>query len=220
MPTDVEVPVTPEIEIEPPAPDETEVNAEEALIKAAESAPKPESVVPEKYDLKVKDGVTVDPAVLERTAAKARTLGLSQAAGQQLLDVELEEQAALETTRKSEYAAFVKSWEPGGAAYEKQKADWITQAMADPRVVGPKPTPEGFKVVAEKVQQVLAAHGTPKLTGLLEKEGFLYHPEVLGFLMNLSRRTSEGRLVLGNPNASVPKTAAEVLYPNDYKQPA
>ncbi len=217
MATDVEVPVVPEIEIEAPT---EEINVEAALTEAAEVvAPTP--VVPEKYDLKVKDGVTVDPALLERTAAKARTLGLSQEKGQQLLDVELEERAATEKTWKAEEAAFIKSWEPGGAAYEKQKSEWIAEAMKSKAVVGNNPTPDGFKVVADKVQQVLTAYATPKLTALLQKEGFLYHPEVLGFLMNLSRKTSEGRLVLGGtPNSGQPKTAAEILYPNDVKQSA
>ncbi len=204
------------------APTADDTTAADALAAAADAvAPPPVSVVPDSYDLKVKDGVTVDPAVLERTAAKARTLGLSQEKGQQLLDAELEERAATETAYKKDEAEFIKSWEPGGAAYEKQKAEWIAAAMKSPAVVGNTPSPEGFKVVAEKVQRVLTEHATPALTNLLVKEGFLYHPEVLGFLMNLSRKTSEGRLVLGgSPNSGQPKTQAEIMYPNDYKQTA
>lgn len=184
----------------------------EAVTPPAPEAPKA-PVVPEKYELKVPDGVTVDPAVVERTAAKARALGLSNEAGQQLLEADLAEHAAREAARKTEYDAFVKAWEPGGAEYERQKADWITQAMKDPAVVGPNPTPDGFKAIASEAQRVLAAYGSPDLTKLLEKEGFIYHPTVLGFLMNLARRTSEGRLVLGGtPAATEPRSAIDILY--------
>jgi hypothetical protein len=46
----------------------------------------PAPTVPDKYDLKLPDKSTVDKAVVERTAAKARELGLSQEHAQKTLD--------------------------------------------------------------------------------------------------------------------------------------
>lgn len=180
----------------------------DAAAKAVADAVKP--VVPEKYDLKGPDGVTLDAAFTDRTAAIARELGLSQEAAQRLHTERITEA----TNATKAHQALVDAWKPGGTEWVKRDAEWTTKAKADPDL---GTTPEAFAVSVEKGQQALAKFGTPELTQLLVDTGFGSHPAAVKFLANIGRAMSEPSMVLGgsggNSNA---KTNAQVLFPSMY----
>lgn len=178
---------------------------EQATADAAAAAAAP--VVPEKYDLKLPAETTLDPAIVERTAATARTLGLSNEAGQKLLDSVVAEFDAHQ-------AAIVSAWEPmKGKAWIDRDAAWRAQALADAEIGG---TPEKLEVSANLAQTVVAKFFGEKTTEFLRASGLGSHPEFVRGLARIGRGMSEGSLVLGHAGAAPkPKDAATVLYGED-----
>jgi len=212
----------PEAVIEAPAGTEAEAAA---LAAAASSAAEPKvetpvvPVVPEKYDLKLPEGSTLDPAIVQRTEAIARDLGLSNEAGQKLLEQRVKEISDLETSAKKaaedSQKALIDAWKPGGTEWVKRETQWATQAKADPELGA---TPEAFAVSVEKAQQALAKYG-PELKPLLDETGFGSHPAVIKMLARIGKASSEGSLVLGT-GGQIKRAAsdAQVLYPSNYDE--
>jgi hypothetical protein len=92
---------------------------------AAPAAP----VVPDKYDLKLPDQSTLDATVLERTAAIARELGLSDsAAAQKVLDLVHQEATARAEKVRGEVLA---DHQPGGTAWSTMLDGWKAETLAD-----------------------------------------------------------------------------------------
>lgn len=185
--------------------------AERIAAEAAAAAPVAPVVpaVPDKYEYKLPDGLTADAAIVERTTAIARELGLQNDAAQKLLDREVATLAEQETAR----AAAIEGWKPGGAEFVKRDEGWRTQAQADPEL---GKTPAEFATSMEKAQQGLAAID-PKgeLKALLESSGFGSHPAALKALARIGRMAGEPGLVVGAiGGAPKPKRDADVLYPN------
>ena len=188
-----------------PATPAADSSAVQAAALAAEKPDATASVVPEQYDLKLPKDAKADAAFVERTAAKARVLGLGNDAAQKLLESDL----ADHTGRLAERDALVESWKPGGAEFEKRNADWVKQAKADPEL---GVTPEAFASTIEKAQQALAKYG-PELKDVLEVSGFGSHPAAIKFFARVGAAMSEGGLVLGVSGKSpAPKSTADLLY--------
>lgn len=185
------------------------------------------TVVPEKYDLKLPEGSTLPATIVERTAAIARTLGLSNEAGQTLLEQAVQD----ETTRLEAFAtekataitdavtaattAMLDSWKPGGEAWKARIAEWETAAKADPTL---GKTPEEFATTVEKGQQALAKYG-PELKDYLTETGLGSNPLVIKFLGTIGRAMSESSFVPGSTGTTgKPKSDAQILYPNEYNE--
>lgn len=188
-----------------------------AQAEAEKGAPDPaiiagpvKPVVPEKYDLKAPDGVTLDAAFTDRTAAIARELGLDQDAAQRLHTERITEA----TNATKAHQALVDAWKPGGAEWTKRDAEWTTKAKSDPEL---GKTPEEFAATVEKGQQALAKFGSPELKQLLTETGFGSHPAAVKFLANIGRAMSEPSMVLGGLGGSKgAKTDAQVMFPSLY----
>lgn len=164
-------------------------------------------VVPDKYDIKLPDGVT-DAAIVERTAAIARELGLGNEAAQKLLDREV----ATLTEQQTAQTALVEAWKPGGAEFVKRDAQWTADAKADKEIGG-----ENFPAALEKAQLALTKYG-PELKTYLDQTGLGSHPAAIKFLANVGKAMSEGGLVLGKiGGAPKAKSDAETLYPQHYQ---
>lgn len=166
-------------------------------------------VVPETYDLKLPPDTKADPALIERTAATARTLGLSNEAAQKALEFTVAEVAARD-------AAFVSANEPGkGDAWLARVAEYETQAKADPDIGGAR-----YDVSVERAQQVLARFGSPALKDALNATGFGSHPAVIKLLAAIGGSMAEGSLVLPGGNAPPAEKRApwDVMYPDKKKE--
>lgn len=202
-------PVTPPV-ADPPAPPTPPVTP-------------PAPVVPDKYDLKLPDtqlpdGSPLDPAIVERTAAIARELGLSNEAGQKLLDKVVAETVATMTAR---HAAVSAAWEPEkGAEWKKQNAAWQDAALKDPDIGG---SPEKLKVSVEFAQRALKQFFPPETAEFLKAYGGLgSNPAVLKGLAKVGRAMGEGGVIIGqtgatNDGKSKEEIQAEKLFPNTNK---
>ncbi len=147
-------------------------------------------VVPETYELTLPADSTLDPAIVERTAAIARELGLSNEAGQKALDFAAAERSAA----VQEYEA---ARQPGGPAWKDNVSRLEAQALADPEIGG---SPEKLAASAEMGKQVLAKFFPPEVKDFLDTTGLGSDPRVLRGLVKIAKGMAEGALVLGGTN--------------------
>jgi hypothetical protein len=206
------------------AADAAKAASDKAAADAAAAAKA--SQPPEKYDLKLPDtqlpdGSPLDPAIVERTAAIARELGLSNEAGQKLLDKVVAETVATMAARS---AAVNAAWEPEkGAEWKKQNAAWQEAALKDPEVGG---SPAKLAQSVEFAQRALKQFFPPETADFLKAYGGLgSNPAVLKGLAKIGRAMGEGGVVLGqtgvtNDGKSKEERRAEKLFPNTNKPAA
>lgn len=163
---------------------------------------------PEKYDLKLPANVkNVDPALMQRIEATARSRGLSNEDGQHLLDAVVTEMQAAD-------AARIAAWEPGkGTEWNKRDAEWRAQALADAEIGGSE---DKLKTSLELAQKVMRKFGGEEATKFLEDTGLGSHPATIRLLSAIGRAMSESSLILGTPSlAEKPATIAERMYGKD-----
>lgn len=185
--------------------------AEQAAADAAKPAVPAAPVVPEKYEYTLPDGLAADAAIVERTSAIARDLGLGNDAAQKLLEKGL----ASEKEATAQRDAIIASWQKGGAEYVKRDETWKAQALADKDLGGGDSAK--FAVHIEKAQQALAKYG-PELKSYLDETGLGSHPAAIKFLSRVGAAMSEGAMVVGSiGKGSTPKSDAETLYPAHYE---
>jgi len=157
---------------------------------------------PETYKWVVKPGVEAPPALIERTAAIARSLGLSNEAGQALFDAEVSRVAGEKTAN-----------EKGGEVWQARVDGWTSEAVKDPVIGG---SPEKFAQSINLGKRGLDQTASPKLVALLQETGLYAHPEVIRHFRSIGERLAEPALVTGSAQPSAPaKTLAERLYEND-----
>lgn len=195
--------------VTPPAPVVPPVAAVPPIVPAVPPV-KPADVV---YDLKAPDGVTVDPALRERTVALARAQGLSPEAGQALFTNTVQELSAQEATRLAE-------WEPGkGVKFLEYAGTLKKRALADPEIGGsPEKLANSVALAQHAIRTI--ADGDPKIveriTGFLKSSGLDNHPDAILILSRIGRRGSESSLILGS-SAATPgkKSMKDAMYPGD-----
>lgn len=165
---------------------------------AAAAAKAGEKVVPEKYELKAPDGVTLDSEALGEFEGLARDLKLSQEDAQKVTDIG---------------AKLAQKWETKQAEVIQQAAaDWVKEAAADKEFGGEKLS-ENLAVA----RKALDAFGTPELRSLLDGSRLGNHPEVIRFMVRAGKAISEDRMVTGGRGPAAQATTADVLYPNQSK---
>lgn len=167
--------------------------------------------MPDKYDLKLPAGSTLDAAALERTAATARELGLpDDATAQKVLELVHQEVAA-------QRDAFLQSHSPGdpaknippGEAWVQQQESWKTAAMADKEIGG---TPEQFEANVAAANRAFDKFSTPEFRAHVWQTGLASHPEVVRVFARIGKAMSEGSVVMPGAQGAAGASAAEVLF--------
>lgn len=169
-----------------------------------------EDAKPVEYALTLPEGSLLDAAVLERTAADARTQGLTNEQAQAVVNRISQEAAAL---AEAQLAAY----QPGGAAYEKLVDGWKEQTLADESL---GKTPEERTATIQRGHQVLQkyveAHPDQQdaINGFLNDTGLGNHPAMVRVFAWLGRAMSETPVVKGPPASPASEaSAAKKLYP-------
>lgn len=167
--------------------------------KAADAAV---TSVPETYTLALPKDSPLDAGIVERTAATARTLGLSNEAAQKVLE-----------TTHAEVQQFLTAEH---AAFEAKAAEWKNAVLADPRY---GKTPDERTAAIDKGRQLIDVHfakvdpdGAAALKGFLDASMYGNHPAVVSLMHWLGQQGAEGPLVLGAPSDGKPKSDAEIFY--------
>lgn len=190
----------------PPADEAAKVAADAAAAAAAKAA----TTVPEKYDLKVPEGSNVDASFVERTAATARELGLSNEAAQKHLDQRVADvTTAREEGRTLERAAAAAAWTPDtGAKWLEHNEAQKAACLKDPEIGG---SPEKLQATVELANTVIRNLGTPALIAKMQQGSFASDPDVVRFLAKIGRSMSEGTLKLAGTTRTTAATEEERL---------
>lgn len=169
----------------------------ETLVKAKEEAEK-QNAIPEKYELKMTEGVTLDQGLLDAVTPLFKEAKVSQATAQKLADA---------------FTAYTKS-----KAEAKEKAD---QAAFDAYVKGLKDeTLKTLGAEADK-QLIFAAKArdrlmSKELVDKLNASGIANDVHMIKFLIDIGQKISETPLKEGSSGGGGQKSATEILY--DKKQ--
>lgn len=159
---------------------------------------------PDKYEFKMPANVKDDPALKQRIETIARSRGLSNEAGQQLLDTVITEMQAQDTARTA-------AWEPQtGEAWKQRDTEWRTSALADTEIGGSQ---EKLAASVELAKKAVAKFGGDDVTAFLETTGLGSHPAAIKLLARIGKAMSESTLIVGSPGAGPEKkSAAERMY--------
>lgn len=190
-----QTPATPEVKADANQQASTDEPGAKADGKTDETAA-PEKVVPEKYEFKQPDGVSMDTEALGEFEGLAKELKLSQEEAQKVTDIG---------------AKLAQKWGAKQAdAIQQAAAEWAATATADKEYGGEKLT-ESLTVA----KKALDAFGTPELRTLLNDSRLGNHPEVIRFMVRAGKAISEDRMVTGGAGPSKAGTdTAKALYPN------
>lgn len=179
-------PAPPAAATPPAAPDPT---------KPPETPPAAAPVVPEKYDIKLPDGMEIDPKALEHYTPVLKELGVTAEGAQKLVDAQLALASQAQKANDEAFTAQVENWgklsredkEFGGTAFDTNL------------------------VVA---QRALAKFGTPDLKKLLDDTGLGNHPEVMRAFVRIGKQIGEDGGVRGaDAGGSSPTSLADKFYP-------
>lgn len=189
-------PATPVVKADATQQTSTDNPEAKADDKTDEAAVAPEKVVPEKYEFKQPEGVSMDTEALGEFEGVAKELKLSQEEAQKVTDIG---------------AKLAQKWEAKQAdAIQQAAAEWAATATADKEYGGEKLT-ESLTVA----KKALDAFGTPELRTLLNDSRLGNHPEVIRFMVRAGKAISEDRMVTGGAGPSKAGTdTAKALYPN------
>jgi hypothetical protein len=168
--------------------------AKEGAVKTEGEPAKP--VVPEKYEVKAPDGITLDEAMLEKFTPIAKELGLSNEQVQKLADFQATQIVSAQAAQKQAFETFVQQT-------EKETIDFY-----------------GNKLDAELID---VAKGRDQFADqavldMLEATGLASHKSFIGMFGRIGRAISEHKLVEGKTAvAEDTRTDGQVIYAKDKK---
>ncbi len=165
-----------------------ELAKKQELIKAKQEADS--KVVPEKYEFKVPEGMTLDTALVDKLTPVLKELGISQSAAQKLMD-------AYAPHIAEQFKAQQKSLDDG---WNKIKSDWKNETT---KLLGAEPAKE-----LAHAAKFINKFGTPELRQMLNDTGVGNHPEMVKIMIAAGKAISEdampsGKKTSGNPEAGI-----------------
>lgn len=130
-------------------------------------------VVPEKYELKAPEGIKFDNATLEKVAADAKALGLTQDQAQALLERDLK---------------AASSWEQAQIEDLKKQTDeeWPKLVQSDKELGG-----DNYSKNVELAHRTIAKFGSEQFVQDLKASGFGNHPELLRTFFRIGKAMAE-----------------------------
>lgn len=153
---------------------------------------------PEKYDLKLPDGALLPASAIERTAATAKALGLSQEHATKLLEHE---------------AGTVKAYHDSLMQGQVTRTEqWLTDARADREIAGEKG--ELFDAHAAKAKETFKQFFGEEVAKLMDQTGFGNHPGVIKGFLKIAKAMSEDAPAPPPNQGGQGAADAKGLYPN------
>lgn len=149
-----------------------------------------EPTVPESYDFKLPEGMTLDQAAADQFTTIAKDLKLPADAAQKLVDLyatQLQAQAQV-------HAETVKGW--------------VTEMTADKEYGGDK-----LQETTAAARKTMDAFGTPALKDYLNATGLGNHPELVKVFARVGKALSEDTFVKGGSTAGADKPLANRMFP-------
>jgi len=178
--------------------------AEKPAVEGEVKEPAAAKVVPEKYELKMPEGMQVDTALLDAVTPIFKEAGITQEVAQKLAD------AYAPVIQKAGQAQH----EAAMAAFDKQIEDWGKETKA---MLGPDAVKE--MAPAGRLIQTFAGKDAPALRQLLNDTGLGNHPLMVKFLIAAGKANSQDKFVDGGnmPGDNSEAAVTKRLYPNSVK---
>jgi hypothetical protein len=168
-----------------------------------------------KYELKLPDASTLDPAALERAVAIARERSLTPEQAQAALELANTEAKAAVAKANADFLAAYQPGDPEkgiapGAEWTKQHDAWLSQSLADPDLGAGKVEQLNAKVAL--ASQAFERFASPAFRALLSEKGTGYgsHPEVIRTFAAIGAAMAEQPFV--TPGTDTPADDREKLY--------
>lgn len=152
--------------------------------------------VPEKYEFKAPEGMTIDQAMVDKVSPVFKELGLNQAKAQKLVDFYADTLKSMETQRKTDFDKFV----------EDSKAETI-------KALGPKYKEE--MAFAAKTKERFLSPGTMEK---LRASGLANDKDVISDLIRIGRAISEDKFVAEDKGKEGGEGPAKKMYPEQEKK--
>lgn len=153
---------------------------------------------PEKYELAIPEGLSLDESGMEAFSQFAKSQNLTNEAAQSLLDT----MGPAMAKRQAQVLDTVRT-------------QWADSARSDKEFGGEKLS-ENLSVA----KRALDAYGSPELRSLLNESGLGNHPEVIRFFVRAGKAISQDTFVAGSPVAkAAPGSMADYasgLYPTQH----
>lgn len=162
--------------------------------KDDDSKEEEESEVPEKYELELGADTSLEESDLERIAAEARELGLSNEEGQGLVDLE---------------DRVTKQFQERQMEHVKEvRGTWIKEAETDKEIGGEK-----FNESLELSKRVIDKFGSDDFQKLVDDTDFGNHKEVIRIFARIGKLMGEDNLVQSQtPPGGKDKSPEEIMY--------
>lgn len=150
--------------------------------------------VPESYDLKAPEGMSIDVEALKQFTPIAKELGLSNDQAQKLADFYAQRQASF--------------FEEQRAGYAKTVEGWIQEVKSDKEIGGVHL--EATQVSCRKALQSYDPDG--EFRKLMDDSGFGNHPAVLRFVNRVGKSVKEDQGIKGKPATPKERDISQILY--------
>lgn len=154
--------------------------------------------VPEKYELKMPEGMTLDQAALDAATPVFKELGLSSEQAQKLADVYASRMSGIMQQQRE--------------AWQKQHEGWVSTMKADPEFGGDKFDANLNGPIVKAIDTVMGKDAKA-FREALSVTGMGNHPEMARFLYRVGKMAGEGSMIRGDaaaPGQNLPPE--QVLY--------
>lgn len=178
-----------------PEPKPTEPTAEPKVDPALDTKTNPFKLEEIKFSA---EGVSVDPEIGNAFTAIVNEHGLSRDVVAKL--VGLQEKAMLANS------------DAGSRAWAETQEQWAAEVQKDPELGGQK-----WPEVQGQIGQLLDTYGSPELREAFDLTGAGNNPHVVRFMSKVAKVLNESGFISPNPGNGEPKSAAQILYPNQGK---
>lgn len=172
----------------PPAGEKTTALTAEAKTtgdqkdQAAGEGKTPSDTAPAAIEIKVPEGVTAEPGLLDGFKGVAKDLGLKSEDAQKLADWYFKESQA--ANQKSQ------------AAQEQRVVTWAEEAKADKDIGGPN-----WDANLKTAQSAIRQFGSPDLTKMLNETGLGNHKAMIGLFAKIGKAIAEDKMPKGAVSA-------------------
>ena len=175
----------------------TLLSGQEAQSETEETKPETKSAVPEKYDFKAPEGLTLDQAGIDAFTPVAKELGLSNEQAQKLVD--------LYGSRMSEQFKAIQTQQ--AEAFVKQQESWMAEFKADKDFGG-----ERLDASLQQAEGAWKHFATQPEIEAIHKAGLANYPPLVKILARVGKEMGEGSFHQGG---AVPVSdKAKRMFPN------
>ena len=164
------------------------------LVKAAKEAEAAEAV-PEKYEFKAAEGMTLDQALVDKFIPVAKDLGLSQAKAQKLVDMYTDIVKSNEAAQANTFKNFV----------EELKTETIKELGVN------------YKQELSYAAKARDRFASTELIEKLNQSGLANDKDMVKLFIAVGKAVSEGKVIEGKSAPSGGKTAGDILFPSANK---